>query len=92
MNKRHKYKLLEDKQNITGEMINYYRLQRGLSAQELSDKLIIKGLDIHRQAIFAIESGKRTVADYELCLIAEVLKIPTDELLKNFIEQIRKEI
>lgn len=92
MNKRHKYKLLEDKQNITGEMINYYRSQRGLSAQELSDKLIIKGLDIHRQAIFAIESGKRTVADYELCLIAEVLKIPTDELLKNFIEQIRKEI
>lgn len=92
MNKRHKYKLLEDKQNITGEMINYYRLQRGLSAQELSDKLIINGLDIHRQAIFAIESGKRTVADYELCLIAEVLKIPTDELLKNFIEQIRKEI
>lgn len=46
------------------------------------------GLDIHRQAIFAIESGKRTVADYELCLIAEVLGIPTNELLKNFIDQI----
>ena len=51
-------------------------------------KLIMMGLDIHRQAIFAIESGKRTVSDYELCLIAEVLGIPTNELLKNFIDQI----
>ena len=91
VHKRHKYKVLKDKQNITGEMINFYRTQKGLSAQQLSDKLIMMGLDIHRQAIFAIESGKRTVADYELCLIAEVLGIPTNELLKNFIEQIRKE-
>ena len=91
MHKRHKYKVLENKHNVTGEMINFYRVKKGLSAQELSDKLIMMGLDIHRQAIFAIESGKRTVADYELCLIAEVLEIPTNDLLRNFIEQIRKE-
>lgn len=91
MQKRHKYKLLKDKQNVAGEMINYYRLKKEMSAQELSDKLIIRGLDLHRQAIFAIESGKRTVTDYELCLIAEVLKIPTNDLLQKFIEQIRNE-
>lgn len=91
MQKRHKYKLLKDKQNIAGEMINYYRLKQEMSAQDLSDKLIIRGLDLHRQAIFAIESGKRTITDYELCLIAEVLKIPTSDLLQKFIEQIRND-
>lgn len=70
MNSRNKYSILDGKLNVTGTNINYYRLKKGLSAQQLSDKLIMLGLDIHRQAIFSIESGKRTITDYELCAIA----------------------
>ena len=73
MNIRNQYKELNGKSNATGSNINYYRTKLGLSAQQLSDKLILLGLDLHRQAIFKIESGKRTVTDYELCIIAEVL-------------------
>lgn len=91
MNTRNQYKNLKGRLNVTGSNINYYRSKKGLSAQQLSDKLMILGLDLHRQSIFAIESGKRTVADYELCLIAEVLQVSTDILLKNFTEEIRKE-
>lgn len=90
-NCRNPYITLEGKLNVTGKNINYYRLQKGLSSQQLSDKLIMMGLDIHRQAIFSIESGKRTVTDYEVCAIAEVLKIPTENLLKDFSEFLKKD-
>lgn len=48
MNSRNKYSILDGKLNVTGTNINYYRLKKGLSAQQLSDKLIMLGLDIHR--------------------------------------------
>ena len=83
-NKRNSYAILNEKKNVTGNNINYYRNQKGLSAQQLSDKLIMKGLDIHRQAIFKIESGKRTVTDYELCVIADILGLTANDLLSDF--------
>ena len=92
MHKRHKYKTLGNKQNVTGTVINYYRNKKEISAQQLSDKLMMKGLDIHRQAIFAIESGLRTVADYELFLIAEALEVTIDELFTKFRELLKDEI
>ena len=92
MNSRNKYSILDGKLNVTGTNINYYRLKKGLSAQQLSDKLIMLGLDIHRQAIFSIESGKRTITDYELCAIAEILVITTNDLLENYVTLIKNEL
>lgn len=91
MNTRNPYTDLNGKLNVTGENIKYYRIKKGLSAQQLSDKLIMMGLDIHRQAIFAIESGKRTVVDYELGAFAEILGVSTDTLLNKFLSHIKNE-
>lgn len=88
---RNKYKALHGKLNVTGENINRIRLEQNISAQQLSDKLIMIGLDIHRQAIYDIESGKRTVADYELCAIAEMLNVSADILLKDFSKVVKKD-
>ena len=52
--------------------------------QELSNKLMLLGVDISIQSLYDIEIGKRTVLDYELCSIAKVLDISTDELLSSF--------
>ena len=90
-NIRNPYKELDGKLNATGSNINRIRTEKNISAQYLSDKLIMYGLDIHRQAIYHIESGKRTVADYELCIIAEILGVSTDELLKPFLKHIKDE-
>lgn len=90
-NYKNTYKDLKGRKNVTGSNINYYRTQRELSAQQLSDRLIMRGLDIHRQAIYAIEAGKRSVADYELCIIAEELGVTADVLLKDFTNFIRNE-
>lgn len=90
-NYKNTYRELKGRKNVTGSNINYYRNQKELSAQQLSDKLIMKELDLHRQAIYAIEAGKRSVSDYELCIIAEELGVTADILLKDFSEQIKNE-
>jgi len=90
-NYKNTYKELKGRKNVTGTNINYYRTQENLSAQQLSDKLIMRGLDLHRQAIYAIEAGKRSLSDYELCIIAEELKVTTDDLLNDFIKYLRNE-
>ena len=87
-NNRNPYNGLKGRLNVTGENINRIRVQQNLA---LSDKLIMIGLDIHRQAIYDIESGKRTVADYELCAIAEMLDTTSDALLKDFSKYVKKE-
>lgn len=88
---RNKYKALKGKLNVTGSNINRIRIEQNISAQILSDKLIMIGLDIHRQAIYDIEAGKRTVADYELCAIAEMLNVTADVLLNDFSKYVKKE-
>lgn len=90
-NVRKPLKELKGKSNVVGEKINYYRGKAELSAQQLSDKLMMRGLDIHRQGIFNIESGKRTVTDYELCIIADALGITVEMLLDEFIKIIKEE-
>ena len=90
-NTRNPYIELRGKLNVTGDNINRIRVQQNLSAQQLSDKLIMIGLDIHRQAIYDIESGKRTVSDYELCAIAEMLNTSSDILLKDFSNFVKEE-
>ena len=57
-NNRNPYNGLKGRLNVTGENINRIRVQQNLSAQALSDKLIMIGLDIHRQAIYDIDLEK----------------------------------
>ena len=87
---RNYYKELEGKLNVTGKNINRIRLEKNLSAQRISDKLIMIGIDIHRQAIYDIESGKRTVADYELAAIAEILEVTPNDLLSAYTKYLRE--
>lgn len=48
----------------------------------LADKLQLHGIDVDKNAIQRIESGKRFVTDIELRALAEVLSVTSDELLK----------
>lgn len=83
-NKRKYSNALNQKLNATGKYIYQKRKELNYSRQKLSDELIFLDIDISTQAIYDIEVGKRTVLDYELCAIAKVLKISTDELLLDF--------
>ena len=69
--------------NICGQRINEIleNLPEKTSQRKLADMLQLAGLDIDKNAVQRIESGKRFVTDIELKVIAEVLGISYDKLL-----------
>ena len=71
----------DGRNNVCGEQIARYRIARKLSQRQLADLLQLKGLDIDKNAVQRIESGKRFVTDIELTFIAKVLNLSYDQLL-----------
>lgn len=84
-NSRHR----DGKLNVVGEKIKYYRELTGLSYQKTSDKLMLLGIDIHKQAIYNIEKGERTVIDYELCGFAKIFNCTVNDLTDSFFETLK---
>ena len=64
----------------TVEIISAARESRK-SGRKLADMLQMAGLDIDKNAVQRIESGKRFVTDIELKVIAEVLGVSYENLL-----------
>lgn len=74
--------------NIVKDKIRYYREKNNYSYQQLSDLLMLHGIDIHKQEIYKIEKGIRTVVDYELCGFAKVFNIPITDLVSDYYNNI----
>lgn len=72
--------------NVVGSKIRFYREKFNMSYQTLSDKLMLFGIDIHKQAIYRIEKGTRTVVDYELCGFAKCFNITVNDLTNDYFE------
>lgn len=72
------------KNNICGENIKRLRLEypTKLSQRALADKMQLCGVDVDKNAIQRIESGKRFVTDIELKALAEIFSVSVDELIK----------
>ncbi len=90
MNSRNYISNLGGKLNTVGNNIKIAREKNNLSRQDLSNELMFLGLDISSQSIFDIETGSRTVIDYELCAFAKILNITTDLLLQDFKDYLDK--
>ncbi|HIZ83323.1 MAG TPA: helix-turn-helix domain-containing protein [Firmicutes bacterium] len=75
----------DGKLNICGQKVKSMRKALGadVSQKVFADMLVLAGLDLDKNAIQRIESGKRFVTDIELKTIAQVLHTTTDELLKD---------
>jgi transcriptional regulator with XRE-family HTH domain len=71
------------KKNIIGRRVAKARssLQPPLTQDALSGKLARIGIQLDRAAIAKIETDRRSVLDYELKAIAEVLGVGVDWLL-----------
>lgn len=63
------YTLDGKKCNISGERIRQWRLNAGLTQEELAIKMQLSGLQMGQMAISRIETGKRLVADFELKIV-----------------------
>ena len=71
----------QQKKNLIGEQVRFYRIQRGYSQQQLADKLETIAVYICRGSISRIEDYSRTVTDLELVALAEVLQVSVLDLL-----------
>lgn len=69
-------------QNIVGNNIKKYRLELGMSQKDLSGRLETYAIYICRGSISRIESHERTVTDFELRAMAQVLKVSIEDLLE----------
>jgi len=69
--------------NVISRLLKEYRIKKNLSYEQLSAKLDLMGISIHKQSLYDIENNKRTVKDYELFGIAHVLGIDVNELLED---------
>ena len=68
--------------NLCGEKIRELRLgyPTKLSQRALADKMQLIGIDVDKNAVQRIESGKRFVTDIELKAFSEIFGVSTDEL------------
>ena len=71
----------QQKKNLIGERVRFYRIQRGYSQQQLADKLETLAFYICRGSISRIEDYSRTVTDLELVALAEILQVSVLDLL-----------
>lgn len=71
--------------NICGQKVKEIRIKlpEKTSQRKLADMLQMAGLDIDKNAVQRIESGKRFVTDIELKIIAKVLSVSYQELLNS---------
>lgn len=76
--------------NIISNKLREYREEKGFSYEQLSAKLDLMGISIHKQSLYDIECNKRTVKDYELFGIAKVLKIDVNDLLEDIADKLRE--
>ena len=73
----------EGRNNLCGETIRALRLAypTKLSQRALADKMQLIGIDVDKNAIQRIESGKRFVTDIELKAFSEVFGISVSDLI-----------
>ena len=86
MNKFIKY---DDKLNVIGSKVRKYRENNKWSLTDLSNKLMLLGIDIPKSSLQNIEKGKRVVKEYEFYALCKVFNVSMEEMLKDFIKDFR---
>ena len=71
------------KKNICGNRIRETRQKLRLSQSDLAAQLQVNGVTLERDSISRIEAGTRFVADYEIKILAKVLKTDIVWLLSD---------
>lgn len=75
-----KIKKYNNKKNIVAELISNARKSKNMEKVELSQKLELHGVYLHRNEIYRIENNLMLVKDFELAAIAKVLDIDLNKI------------
>lgn len=63
-----------------GQNIRRLRMARGLTQEQLSAQLQVRGCDVTRSALAKIEVGQRHIYPDEIRLLREILKVSYEEI------------
>lgn len=74
--------------NLIGSILKEKRLEKGLSLETLSSKLLLLGINIPVTSLHRIENNQRTVRDYEICGFSIALDLSVEELLSPVIKKL----
>ena len=77
--------------NVTGKKIKELRIKNNLSLSGLSTKLALMGIDISKPSLHKLETGNRILKDYELFGLSMVFKVPIQEFISDFIDDLKNE-
>ena len=69
------------KKNICGDRVHEARCRHRMTQSDLAAKLQLAGIIMERDSVSRIEIGTRFVADYELKVLSEILKVSVGWLL-----------
>jgi len=75
-------KKYNNKPNITGNLIQSYRVQKGITKEDLCKKLQLLGINIDRNELYRMEHNRMIIKDFELVGICKVLEIDYDKILE----------
>ena len=80
-----------NKLNVTGKKIKELRVKNNLSLSGLSTKLALMGIDISKPSLHKLETGHRILKDYELFGLSMVFKVPIEDFISDFMDNLKKE-
>lgn len=69
--------------NIIGDKLRKYRVAKHMSQKELAERLETYAIYICRGSISRIENHERTVTDFELRAMAEILDVNVVDLFEE---------
>lgn len=75
-----KFNKFEGRYNIIGKKLKNIRESKNISQEQLSNKLSLLGITLYQSDIFKIEHNERTVRDFELWGICNILEIKAEDL------------
>ena len=69
--------------NICGRNIAKMRVEQRMSQREVAERLQLVGIDVDKNAIQRIESGKRFVTDIEIVGFLKIFNVSFEELIRE---------
>lgn len=78
-----------DNLNVIGPILREKRIDKKISFETLSSKLLLLGVNIPVTCLHRIENNQRTVRDYEICALSVALDIDVNELLNPITNEFR---
>ena len=75
--------------NVIGPILREKRIDKKISFETLSSKLLLLGINIPVTCLHRIENNQRTVRDYEICALSVALDIDVNELLNPITDEFK---